>query len=148
MNFKKDFPILSSDIIYLDNAATTLKPLGVVEEIKNYYINYPANAHRGDYKISQIVDDKIDEVRNKVKKFINAEKEKEIIFTSGTTESINMVINGFFEDYLNSGDEVLTTKAEHASLILPWFNLAKKLNLNIGNITSTYNKCNSRYKTN
>ncbi len=131
MNFKKDFPILLSDIVYLDNAATTLKPLNVVQEVENYYINYPANAHRGDYKISQMVDEKIDDVRKKIAIFINAEKESEVIFTSGATESINMIVNGFFEDYLNAGDEILTTKAEHASLILPWFNLAQKKNLNI-----------------
>ena len=111
MNFKKDFPILLSDIVYLDNAATTLKPLNVVQEVENYYINYPANAHRGDYKISQMVDEKIDDVRKKIAIFINAEKESEVIFTSGATESINMIVNGFFEDYLNAGDEILTTKA-------------------------------------
>lgn len=128
MDFKKDFPILLSGIVYFDNAATTLKPISVVDEIKDYYLNYPANANRGDYDISRIVDDKIKDVRNKVKTFINAEKEEEIIFTSGATESLNMVINGFLKNYLKSSDEILTTKAEHASLILPLFKLSKKIN--------------------
>ena len=126
MDFKKDFPILNTGIIYLDNAATTLKPVSIVDEISNYYINYPANAHRGDYDISRMVDEKIDTVREKVRKLINANKKEEIVFTSGTTESLNMVIKGFFKEYLKSGDEVLTTKAEHAALILPWFDIVKK----------------------
>lgn len=126
MNFKKDFPILNSNVIYMDSCATTLKPTVVVEEIKDYYENYSANAHRGDYDISRKVDDKIANARSKVASFINASNTNEIIFTSGTTESLNMVINGFFTNYLKSKDEILTTKAEHASLILPWFSVAKK----------------------
>lgn len=126
MDFKKDFPILNTGIIYLDNAATTLKPLSVINDMEDYYLNYPANAGRGDYDISRIVDDKLSEVREKVKTFINADKKENIVFTSGTTESLNIIIKGFFKDYLKSGDEVLTTKAEHAALILPWFSIAKK----------------------
>ena len=126
MDFKKDFSILNTDITYLDNAATTLKPVSVVNEISDYYLKYPANANRGDYDISRIVDDKLNEVREKVKLFINANKKEEIIFTSGTTESLNIIIEGFFKSYLKAGDEILTTKAEHAALILPWFNVASK----------------------
>lgn len=126
MNFKEDFPMLKKDIIYFDNAATTLKPLSVINEMSDYYKNYSANAHRGDYDISRIVDEKISSVRNKTAKFINAKKAEEIIFTSGATESLNMVIKGFFTNYLKTGDEILTTKAEHASLILPWFDVSKK----------------------
>lgn len=126
MDFKKDFPILNTGIIYFDNSATTLKPLQVINRVSDYYKNYPANSGRGDYDIARLVDDNIAKTRLAVKNFINADSLKEIIFTSGTTESINLVINGFFKDYLKSGDEILTTKAEHASLILPWFNIINK----------------------
>lgn len=126
MNFKKDFPMLNKDLIYLDNSATTLRPNSVIECITNYYYNYSANAHRGDYDISRKVDEEYEKVREKTAKFLNAEKSLEIIFTSGTTEGLNIIINGFFKDYLKAGDEILTTKAEHASLILPWFDVIKK----------------------
>ena len=126
MNFKEDFPMLRDNLTYLDNCATTLKPNSVIDEVSNYYRNYCANAHRGDYDISRIVDDKISSVREKVRKFINASSSSEIVFTSGATEGLNMVIKGFFKDYLKAGDEVLTTKAEHASLILPWFDVVNK----------------------
>lgn len=126
MDYKKDFPMLNKGIIYFDNSATTLKPKSVIEEVSNYYSNYSANAHRGDYNISQIVDDKLNDVREKTRKFINAEKKEEIVFTSGATESLNVVIKGFLKNYLNSKDEILTTKAEHASLILPLFDVVGK----------------------
>lgn len=126
MDLKKDFPMLNKSLIYLDNCATTLKPTSVINAVSDYYENYSANAHRGDYDISRIVDDKLLDARQKTANFINAKSSKEIIFTSGATESLNMVIKGFFKDYLKSKDEVLTTKAEHASLVLPWFNVAKK----------------------
>ena len=124
--FNKDFPILDSNIVYLDNAATTLKPKSVIKQMDDYYINYPANAHRGDYDISQKVDKKIDETRIKVKEFINAKSKKEIIFTSGATQSLNMIVQGFFKNYLKNEDEILTTKSEHASLLLPLFDVSKK----------------------
>lgn len=131
MDFNKDFNILSSGITYLDNCATTLKPNSVVEAVSNYYMNYSANAHRGDYDMSRMVDDKIIETRKKVARFINAKDYKEIIFTSGATESLNMIIMGYFQKLLKPGDEILTTKAEHASLLLPWFYVAKKTNAKI-----------------
>ncbi len=131
MSFKEDFPMLKSDIIYFDNCATTLKPNSVIDEISNYYKNYSANAHRGDYDISRVVDEKLLEVREKVGRFINSKSADEIVFTSGTTESLNLVIKGFFEDYLKANDEILTTKAEHASLILPLFEIAKKTNAKV-----------------
>ena len=131
MDVRKDFPILNNNIIYFDSCATTLKPNSVIDEVSDYYRNYSANAHRGDYDISLKVDNKISEVRKKVKDFINAENSKEIVFTSGTTESLNIIVKGFFGWYLKDGDEVLTTKAEHASLILPWFDLQNKLNIKV-----------------
>lgn len=127
MDYKKDFPLLNEDIIYFDNSATSLKPISVVEEMKDYYLNYPANAHRGDYDISLKVNNKYEETRIAVKDFINAKNIKEIIFTSGATESLNMIIKGFLPYYLSSNDEILTTKAEHASLILPCFETCKKI---------------------
>ena len=126
MDYKKDFPILNNDIIYFDNAATTLKPQCVIDEVVEYYKSYSANAHRGDYKISQIVDDKLNLARQKVKEFINADEKEEIVFTSGATESLNIIIKGFLKNYLKSQDEILTTKAEHASLVLPLFNITKQ----------------------
>lgn len=131
MNFNKEFNILSSDITYLDNCATTLKPNCVINEMNDYYMNYSANANRGDYDMSRKVDDKIRETREKIARFINAKSSNEIIFTSGATESLNMIIKGYFLNHLNSNDEILTTKAEHASLILPLFDIAKDKSLNI-----------------
>ena len=123
---REDFKILNNNIIYFDNGATTFKPKCVIDKIVDYYETYTANAHRGDYKNSLKVDMEYENVRNIVKEFINARDRKEIIFTSGTTESINMVANGFFKKYLEEGDEILITKAEHASNVLPWFRLAKE----------------------
>ena len=131
MDFNKDFNILSSGVIYLDNCATTLKPNSVVNAVSDYYMNYSANAHRGDYDMSRKVDDKINETRDKVARFINAKSSKEIVFTSGATESLNMIIKGYFLNRLDKDDEILSTKAEHASLILPWFEVAKKKGCNV-----------------
>lgn len=124
-----DFPMLNKSIVYLDSAATSFKPYKVINSVVDYYTNYTANAHRGDYDISYEVDKKYEDARSIVKKFINAERNEEIIFTSGATESLNMIVNGFFKDYLNDGDEVLITKAEHASNILPWFNINKDIKI-------------------
>lgn len=123
----KDFPMLQKDIIYFDNGATTLKPQQVIDKICDYYQNYSANAHRGDYDISFKVDQEYELAREKVKKFINAKEKEEIIFTSGTTESLNMIANGFFKNYLESSDEILITTSEHASNVLPWFHLQNTL---------------------
>lgn len=125
MNVRKDFKMLGSNVIYLDNAATTFKPNAVLKSMNNYYTKYSANAHRGDYKISHIVDDLIDNTREEVSKFINCNK-NEIVFTGGTTEGINIVTTSFLSNVLRQGDEILTTKAEHSSLLLPLFELAKK----------------------
>ena len=132
--FREDFQLLDKNIIYLDNAATSLKPRTVIASIQDYYNNYSANAHRGDYDLSLQVDYKYEETRNLVKNFINAKKSKEIIFTSGTTDSLNKIIFGYFKDYLNDNDEVLLTKSEHASNVLPWFELASLKSLRINYI--------------
>lgn len=128
--YRYDFPMLRNDIIYFDNGATTFKPDCVVEAINDYYKNYTSNAHRGDYTISYKVDVNYEGSRKKVADFINADFD-EVVFTSGTTESLNMIVNGFFKNILEPGDEVLLTKSEHASNILPWFKLANELGINV-----------------
>lgn len=127
----KDFPMLNQNIVYFDNAATTLKPKSVIDSITDYYENYSANSHRGDYNIAFKVDDEIDLSRETVKKFINARRKEEIIFTSGATESLNMIVFGFFENILNENDEIILSKSEHASNILPWYILSLKKKIKI-----------------
>lgn len=126
---REDFQMLNNDLIYFDNGATTFKPNQVVEKIVDYYTKYTANTHRGDYDLSQKVDFEYDSTREVVRKFINANSSKEIIFTKGTTDSINMIVFSFMKYYLNKGDEVLITKSEHASNVLPWFQLEKEIGI-------------------
>jgi len=132
--FREDFPMLKQDIIYLDNGATTLKPQSVIDAIVDYYSNYSANAHRGDYDLSFKVDLAFDNAREKVRKFINAKEKEEIIFTSGDTESLNLIVRGFFENIIEPEDEILITQSEHASNVLPWFRLSKKYGCQINYI--------------
>ena len=103
---REDFPLLSHDIIYLDNSATSLKPQSVIDKMNDYYSNYSANAHRGDYDLSFRVDQEYENAREAAKKFLNAEFLEEIIFTSGATEGLNMIVSGFFGNLLEEGDEV------------------------------------------
>ena len=126
---REDFPMLNTNYIYLDNGATTWKPTYVVNKINEYYTKYTANAHRGDYDISLKVDNEYENARDLVKEFINAKTRQEIIFTSGTTNSINMIVDGFFANHLEPGDEVIISESEHASNILPWYRLAKDLGI-------------------
>ena len=128
---REDFKMLNQDIVYFDNGATTFKPAFLGEKISEYYNNYCANAHRGDYDISLKVDEKYEYTRELVKNFINAKKTKEIVFTSGTTDSLNKIIFGYFKNILNAGDEVILTKSEHASNVLPWFELADDIGIEI-----------------
>ena len=125
---REDFPMLSKDIIYLDNGATTFKPKSVIDAITSYYSDYTANAHRGDYEISYRVDVAYEGSRDIIAKFINADR-KEVVFTSGATQGLNMIASGYFKNILHEGDEVLITLSEHASNVLPWFNLAKELGI-------------------
>ena len=126
---REDFLMCKDALIYLDNGATTFKPKQVINKVVDYYTNYTANCHRGDYDISQKVDFEYESTREVVRKFINAGSREEIIFTSGTTESLNMIIFSFMRHYLKKGDEVLITKAEHASNVLPWFELEKEMGI-------------------
>lgn len=131
MNVDKFFPMKKEELIYFDNAATTFKPIQVINKEIEYMSMYTANSHRGDYNISFKVDDEIDNTRELVKSFINARHKEEIIFTSNTTDSLNLVVNGYFKNYLSSNDEVILNKAEHASNILPWLMLKKSIGFKI-----------------
>lgn len=123
--------MLNHDIVYFDNGATTLKPKVLVESLNDYYSNYSANAHRGDYDISLKVDQMYEKTRGLVRGLINAKSTREVVFTSGATDSLNKIIFGYFRDKLNSGDQVLLTRSEHASNVLPWFELKDELGLDL-----------------
>ena len=122
---REDFPMLDNNLIYFDNGATTFKPQVVLDKMTDYYTKYCANCHRGDYNISYQVDLEYEDTRDLVQEFINAKYREEIIFTSGTTEGINMVVSGLFANMLDEDDEIVLTKSEHASNVLPWFRVAK-----------------------
>jgi cysteine desulfurase/selenocysteine lyase len=118
------FPILSrkvngQDLVYFDNGATTQKPQAVIDAESNYYANENANVHRGVHFLSGLATDKFEETRNTIQAFIGAKHSHEIIFTKGTTDSINLVANGF-RTLLNKGDEVIISELEHHSNIVPW----------------------------
>ena len=127
---REDFPMLSNDIVYLDNGATTLKSNDVVNSMMDYYTKYTSNIHRGDYEAAFKTNELYDDTRDVVRKFVNA-SDSEVIFTSGTTMSINMLVMGFMKNKLKSGDVVLLNKAEHASNILPWFKLKEEIDIEI-----------------
>lgn len=129
MNIEKirhDFPILSRKIynkyplVYLDNGATTQKPLCVLDAMREEYLNVNANVHRGVHYLSQQATDLHEAARERVRQFINAEKSSEIVFTRGTTESMNLVASSFTEAYMKEGDEVIVSTMEHHSNIVPW----------------------------
>lgn len=128
---REDFPILQNNLIYLDSGATSLKPKCVIDKITEYYRDYSANAHRGDYDLSLKVDYEYESARDEIKEFINARYREEIVFTSGSTDSLNMIATGFFRRYLEADDEIVITKSEHASNVMPWFRLAKEIGCKI-----------------
>ena len=127
---REDFPMLNSDIIYFDNGATTLKPKVVVDKMNKYYLEHTSNIHRGDYDAAIKTNEEYDNVRNIVSEFINCEK-NEVIYTKGTTESLNMVVFGYMKKHLKKDDEVLLNKAEHASNVLPWIKLQEEIGFKI-----------------
>ena len=131
MKVENEFPMLEKSLVYFDNAATTFKPKSVIDKVLEYYNDYTANSHRGDYDNSFKVDDEIDYTRDLVKMFINAKRKEEIIFTKNTTDSLNLVVFGFFLNYLSDGDEIILSSSEHASNILPWLILSLKKNIKI-----------------
>ena len=122
---RKDFPLLQKEIngrkiVYLDNAATTQKPQCVIDTINEVYTGYNANVHRGVHALSDIVSEAYEKARGKIREFINASKNEEIIFTPGTTGSINALAFSFGERYVKPGDEILISYLEHHSNIVPW----------------------------
>ena len=128
---REDFPILQREVygkplVYLDNAATTQKPLSVLDAMRDEYLNVNANVHRGVHYLSQQATDLHEAAREKVRQFINAQKTEEIVFTRGTTEAINLVASSFCESQMLPGDEVLVTEMEHHSNIVSWQLQAQK----------------------
>ena len=128
---RNDFPILSRDVygrplVYLDNAATTQKPLCVLDAMRDEYLNVNANVHRGVHYLSQKATDLHEAAREKVRHFLNAERTEEIVFTRGTTEAINLVASSFVEGLMKEGDEVIVSVMEHHSNIVPWQLQAKR----------------------
>ena len=122
---REDFPILGREVykkplVYLDNAATTQKPLVVLDAMRDEYLNVNANVHRGVHYLSQQATDLHEAAREKVRAFINARKIEEIVFTRGTTEAINLVASSFCESQMKEGDEVIVTEMEHHSNIVSW----------------------------
>ena len=127
---RNDFPILNTKVngnqlIYLDNAATSQTPNCVIDSISDYYKTLNSNIHRGVHKLSQLATEKYEESRTKFKEHLNANNTCEIIFTSGTTHSINLISNGFSK-FLSKGDEIIVSQLEHHSNIVPWQMLCEK----------------------
>lgn len=159
---RQDFPILNTkahgkDLIYFDNAASSQKPLCVIDSIIDYYKNHHANIHRAFHYLGDTATDMYELARDKVKEFINAEKNNEIIFTRGTTESINLVATSLGRsNFFNKQDEIILSVLEHHSNIVPWQLLAQEHSLNITainlnndltlNLEELFNKINNKTK--
>ncbi len=124
-DIRADFPILKrqvhgKDLVYFDNAASAQKPRQVIDAISNYYLKHHSNVHRGVHSLSQEATDLFEETRKKLRHFVNAQEEREIIYTSGTTEGINLVARSFTEAFISKGDEIIISNMEHHSNIVPW----------------------------
>ena len=137
---RKDFPMFVNGVkmqghplVWLDNASTTFKPYSVEKAVERYYETETSNSHRGDYDLCFKMDEEVLNTRKKVAKFINCDP-TEVVFTSGTTASLNLVAFGYGAKYLKEGDEILLTQAEHASNVLPWFKVAEMTGAKIGYI--------------
>ena len=131
MDVRKDFPILKQSVkgqplIYFDNAATSQKPQCVLDELESYYSSYNSNVHRGVHYLSQKATEKYEQARTTIQKFINARFNREVVFTKGTTDGINLVANSWGLSNLCEGDEVLISAMEHHSNIVPWQMLCEK----------------------
>ena len=130
-NLRKDFPTLNikvhgKSLVYLDSAATTLKPLSVIERISEYYINETSNVHRGAHYLSDLATMKFESARIKIAQFVGAASSDEIIFVRGTTEGVNFVANAYLEPRLKQGDVILISEMEHHANIVPWQMLASR----------------------
>ena len=127
---RKDFPMLNNKsmqgntLVFLDNASTTFKPQSVIDAMNDYYSNYTANSHRGDYDLCFRVDSEISEARKTVGKFINSDID-EVVFTSGDTEALNLIAYGYALNVLKKDDVVLLSETEHASNVLPWYRICE-----------------------
>lgn len=137
---RQDFPMLKEamsgkKLIYLDNAASALKPASVIDEVSHYYAHEYSTIHRAVYELSTNVSEKYNKVRRQVAQFINAKTEDEVIFTRGTTESINLVAHCYGREFLNAGDEIILTEMEHHANIVPWQLLAKEVGAELKYVT-------------
>ena len=142
---RADFPILSRTIygkplVYLDNGATTQKPLSVLNAMRDEYLNVNANVHRGVHWLSQQATDLHEAARETVRKFLNARSTSEIVFTRGTTESLNLIASSFTDGFLKAGDEVIISTMEHHSNIVPWQLQAAKKGIALKVIPLTENE--------
>lgn len=130
-SIRQRFPILNrkvkgKDLIYFDNAATAQKPVEVIEALTQYYSHYNANIHRGLHTLADEATAAFEATREAVKEFIGAAHSEEIIFTKGTTESINLIAAAWGEAYLSTGDEIILSSLEHHANIVPWQMIAQK----------------------
>ena len=141
-NVRSQFPALQQkvhghDLVYLDSAATTLKPAIVIQRITQFNSFETANVHRGAHYLSDKATVEFEAAREKIRNFLNASATEEIIFTKGTTEGINLIASSYGEQYLQSGDEIVLTELEHHANIVPWQMLAQKKNCKIKYIPVT-----------
>ncbi len=129
LKVRNDFPMIQTlkerHMIYLDSAATSFKPQCVIDKVNEYYTKENANIHRGDYDLSFEVSDEYENARKTCAKFLNAKKWEEIVFTNGASSALNLVAYGYGQKFLKEGDVILSTEAEHASNILPWFKVSE-----------------------
>ena len=130
-NIRKDFPILEreingSQLVYLDNAATTQKPRQVIESLVNYYENSNSNVHRGVHSLSMEATDLFEEAREEVSSFINSETSQSLIWTRNASESLNLIVHSWASVNLNPGDEIVLTPMEHHSNLVTWQEIARK----------------------
>jgi len=131
LSARTDFPMLSTKVnghplVYLDNAATTQKPQVVLDALQNYYTSLNSNVHRGNHTLAARATDAFEEARSKVARYINAANAYEVIFTRGTTESINLVAFSYGEAFVHAGDEIIVTELEHHSNYVPWYQLCQR----------------------
>ena len=144
MNLKNDFPafeqkIRGKNLVYLDSAASALKPKIVIDRIQKYYTSETANIHRGAHFLGDLGTQNYEKAREKIKNFISAQSSSEIVFTSGTTESINLVAHSYVEENLIAGDEIILSEMEHHANLVPWIVLAEKKSLKLKYISVTEN---------
>ena len=138
-NIKSYFPVFEThpDLVFLDTAASSLKPKKMIDEVNNCYSYEYSNIHRGLYSLSANLTKKFEDVRIKVSEFIGSKSEENIIFTKGATESINLVVEKFSEKYLSEGDEVIISYLEHHANIVPWYLASKKYKFKVISIELT-----------